>query len=234
MCDLSTWVCMLFNNVFWISCCSGCNKLEFFLVVILPLWCLPNIASELYKETEDIGCSHDQELLAFWLLLWLSWTEPPPPFLLLFSSPDCLWLCHIGLPHCSPSSSSHSIFRYDLVVTHSMSHFYILLRFCNSCQLCLCLCLSSDYLSTNSVPRRTTVAYHIIIVPLFSRTFLQDSLSYSRVLPYVTIIRSSSVDINSDSLLFISTLDLAFQGTGMHGTIFIIYHMQIPCLRNSL
>ena len=109
-----------------------------------------------------------------------------------------------------------------------------LLRFRNSCQLRLRLRLSCDYLSTNSVPRCMTVAYHIIIVPLFSRTFLRDSPSYSRVLLYVTIIRSSSVDINSDSLLFISTLDLAFQGTGMHGTIFIIYHMHIPCLRNSL
>ena len=108
------------------------------------------------------------------------------------------------------------------------------LRFCNSCQLHLHLRLSCDYLSTNSVPRCTTVAYHIIFVPLFSWTFLRDSPSYSRVLPYVTIIWSSSVDINLDSLLFISTLDLAFQGTGMHGTIFIIYHMHIPCLRNSL
>ena len=113
-----------------------------------------------------------------------------------------------------------------------------MLRFRNSCQLRLHLRLrlrlSCDYLSTNSVPRRTTVAYHIIFVPLFSRTFLRDSPSYSQVLPYVTTIRSSSVDINSDSLLFISTLDLAFQGTGMHGTIFIIYHMHILCLRNSL
>ena len=108
------------------------------------------------------------------------------------------------------------------------------LHFRNSCQLHLRLRLSCDYLSTNSVPRCTTVAYHIIFIPLFSRTFLRDSPSYSQVLPYVTTIRSSSMDINSDSLLFISTLDLAFQGTGMHGTIFIIYHMYIPCLRNSL
>ena len=116
-----------------------------------------------------------------------------------------------------------------------LSHYRgVLLHFHNLCQLCLCLRLSCDYLSTNSIPRCMTVAYHIIIVPLFSRTFLRDSPNYSRVLPYVTIIRSSSVDINSDSLLFISTLDLAFQGMGMHGTIFIIYHMHIPCLRNSL
>ena len=108
------------------------------------------------------------------------------------------------------------------------------LRFRNSCQLCLYLRLSCDYLSTNSVLRRTTVDYHIIFVPLFTQTFLRYSPSYSQVLPYVTTIRSSSVDINSDSLLFISTLDFAFQGTGMHGTIFIIYHMYIPCLRNSL
>ena len=109
-----------------------------------------------------------------------------------------------------------------------------MLRFHNSCQLHLRLRLSCDYLSTNSIPRHTTVAYHIIFAPLFTQTFLQDSPSYSQVLPYVTTIRSSSVDINSDSLLFISTLDFAFQGMGMHGTIFIIYHMHIPCLRNSL
>ena len=108
------------------------------------------------------------------------------------------------------------------------------LRFRNSCQLHLCLHLSCDYLSTNSIPRCMTVDYHIIFIPLFTRTSLQDSPSYSQVLHYVTTIRSSSVDINSDSLLFISTLDFAFQGTGMHGTIFIIYHMHIPCLRNSL
>ena len=130
----------------------------------------------------------------------------------------------------------------DIVILYMMTYIglvvggfhLVLLRFRNSCQLCLRLHLSCDYLSTNSVPRCTPVAYHIIIVPLFSRTFLRDSPSYSQVLPYVTIIRSSSVDINSDSLLFISTLDLAFQGTGMHGTIFTIYHMHIPCLRNSL
>ena len=109
-----------------------------------------------------------------------------------------------------------------------------LLHFRNSCQHHLHLCLSCDYLSTNSVPRCTTVDYHIIFIPLFTWTFLRDSLSYSQVLPYVTTIRSSSVDINSDSLLFISTLDFAFQGMGMHRTIFIIYHMYIPCLRNSL
>ena len=111
---------------------------------------------------------------------------------------------------------------------------FLVLRFRNSCQLCLRLCLSCDYLSTNSVLRHTTVDYHIIFVPLFTWTFLWDSPSYSQVLPYVTTIRSSSVDINSDSLLFILTLDFAFQGMGMHGTIFIIYHMYIPCLRNSL
>ena len=109
-----------------------------------------------------------------------------------------------------------------------------LLCFHNSCQLRLRLCLSCDYLSTNSVLRCMTVDYHIIFVPLFTQTFLQDSPSYSQVLPYVTTIWSSSVDINSDSLLFISTLNFAFQGTGVHGTIFIIYHMYIPCLRNSL
>ena len=75
---------------------------------------------------------------------------------------------------------------------------------------------------------------HIISVPLFTRTFLRDSLSYSQVLPYVNTILSSSVDINSDSLLYISTLDFVFQGMGMHGTIFTIYHMFIPFLRNSL
>ena len=110
----------------------------------------------------------------------------------------------------------------------------VLLCFCNSCQLHLHLRLSCDYLSTNSIPRCMTVDYHIIFIPLFTQTFLRDSLSYSQVLPYVTTIRSSSVDINSDSLLFISTLDFAFQGTGMHRTIFIVYHMHIPCLRNSL
>ena len=116
-----------------------------------------------------------------------------------------------------------------------LSHYRgVLLRFRNSCQLCLCLHLSCDYLSTNSVLRRTTVDYHIIFIPLFTWTFLQDSPSYSQVLLYVTTIQSSSVDINLDSLLFISTLNLAFQGMGMHGTIFIIYHMHIPCLRNSL
>ena len=109
-----------------------------------------------------------------------------------------------------------------------------LLHFHNLCQLCLCLCLSCDYLSTNSILRCTTVDYHIIFVPLFTQTFLQDSPSYSQVLPYVTTIWSSSVDINLDSLLYISTLDFAFQGMGMHGTIFTIYHMFIPCLRNSL
>ena len=90
------------------------------------------------------------------------------------------------------------------------------------------------FLSTNSVLRCTTVGYHIISIPLFTQTFLQDSPSYSQVLPYVNTIWPSSVDINSDSLLFISTLDFAFQGMGMHGTIFNIYHMFIPCLRNSL
>ena len=111
---------------------------------------------------------------------------------------------------------------------------FFMLHFCNSCQLRLRLRLSCDYLSTNSIPRCTTVGYHIIFVPLFTQTFLWDSPSYSQVLPYVTTIWSSSVDINSDSLLYISTLDFAFQGTGMHGTIFTIYHMFIPCLRNSL
>ena len=95
----------------------------------------------------------------------------------------------------------------------------LVLRFCNSCQLCLHLHLSCDYLSTNSIPRCTTVGYHIIFVPLFTWTFLQDSPSYSQVLPYVTTIWSLSVDINLDSLLYISTLDFAFQGTGMHGTL---------------
>ena len=109
-----------------------------------------------------------------------------------------------------------------------------MLCFHNSCQLCLHLRLSCDFLSTNSVPRHMTVGYHIIFVPLFTQTFLQDSPSYSQVLPYVNTILSSSVDINSDSLLYISTLDFVFQGTGMHGTIFTIYHMFIPCLRNSL
>ena len=91
------------------------------------------------------------------------------------------------------------------------------------------------WLSVNKLRSEThTVGYHIIFVPLFTQTFLWDSLSYSQVLPYVTTIWSSSVDINSDSLLFISTLNFAFQGMGMHRTIFIIYHMFIPCLRNSL
>ena len=90
------------------------------------------------------------------------------------------------------------------------THWYTLLHFHNSCQLRLHLHLSCDYLSTNSIPRRTIVAYHIIFVPLFTCTFLRDSLSYSQVLPYVTTIRSSSVDINLDSLLFISTLDFVF------------------------
>ena len=110
----------------------------------------------------------------------------------------------------------------------------IMLRFCNSYQLRLHLRLSCEYLSTNSILRCMTVGYHIIFVPLFTRTFLQDSPSYSQVLPYVTTIWSSSVDINSDSLLYIPTLDFVFQGTGMHRTIFTIYHMFIPCLRNSL
>ena len=52
-----------------------------------------------------------------------------------------------------------------------------LLRFCNSCQLhlplCLHLCLSCDFLSTNSIPRCTTVGYHIISIPLFTQTFLR-------------------------------------------------------------
>ena len=108
------------------------------------------------------------------------------------------------------------------------------LCFCNSCQLCLCLCLSCDFLSKNSVPRHTTVGYHIIFVPLFTWTFLWDSPSYSQVLPYVNTILSSSVDINPDYLLYISTLNFAFQGMGMHRTIFTIYHMFISCLRNSL
>ena len=92
----------------------------------------------------------------------------------------------------------------------------------------------SDYhvtfLSTNSILRHMTVGYHIISVPLFTQTFLQDSLSSSQVIPYVNTIQTSSADINSDSLLFISTLNFVFQGMGMHRTIFIIYHMLIPCL----
>ena len=81
------------------------------------------------------------------------------------------------------------------------------------------------FLSKNSILRCMTVVYHIISVPLFTQTFLRDSPSYSQVLPYVNTIWSSSADINSDSLLFISTLDFAFQGMGMHGMIFNIYSM---------
>ena len=53
----------------------------------------------------------------------------------------------------------------------------------------------SDYhvtfLSTNSVPRHTTVGYHIISVPLFTWTFLRATLSYSEVISYVKTIWSS-------------------------------------------
>ena len=108
------------------------------------------------------------------------------------------------------------------------------LCFRNSCQFRLCLCLSCDYLSTNSILRCMTVGYHIIFVPLFTWTFLWDSLSYSQVLPYVTTIWSSSVDINSDSLLYISTLDFAFQGMGMLlYIIFVKFFYQLSWHSNS-
>ena len=114
-----------------------------------------------------------------------------------------------------------------------LSHYRgVLLCFCNSCQLNLHLQLSF----TNSILICTIVGYHFIspsVHPDISLRFSELLISYHWhiLCQHYSVI---TVDINSDSLLFISTLDFVFQGTGMHRTIFIIYHMFIPCLRNYL
>ena len=73
-----------------------------------------------------------------------------------------------------PESMFVNLMDLDLQdrIANTDKYDYDVLCFHNSCQLHLHLHLSCDYLSTNSVPRCTTVGYHIIFVPLFTQTFL--------------------------------------------------------------
>ena len=80
---------------------------------------------------------------------------------------------------------------------HPMQWSAELLRFHNSCQLCLCLCLSCNYLSTNSVPRHMTVGYPVIFIPLFTWTFPPR---FSELLSSLTLCHYYSVIISGYQL----------------------------------